>query len=72
VAQQPCLIYGRRPTHVHHVRFAEKRALGMEVSDEFTVPLCSVHRDTIHRIGEVTTPSKDYSSRSRNGRRCRV
>jgi len=50
VAQQPCLICGRRPTHAHHVRFAERRALGMKVSDEFTVPLCSVHHDAVHRI----------------------
>jgi hypothetical protein len=35
---------GRRPSHAHHVRFAQARALGMKVSDEFTVPLCSVHQ----------------------------
>ena len=50
VARQACLICGRRPTHAHHVRFAQTRALGM-VSDEFTVPLCSVHHDAVHRTG---------------------
>jgi hypothetical protein len=51
VAQQACLICGRRPTHAHHVRFAQMGALGMKVSDEFTVPLCSVHHDAVHRTG---------------------
>jgi DNA recombination protein Rad52 len=52
VARQPCLICGRRPTHAHHVRFAQRRALGMKVSDEFTVPLCSVHHDALHRASD--------------------
>ena len=52
VARQPCLICGRRPTHAHHVRFAQRRALGMKVSDEFVVPLCSVHHDALHRVGD--------------------
>jgi hypothetical protein len=51
VARQACLICGRRPTHAHHVRYAQARALGMKVSDEFTVPLCSVHHDAVHRTG---------------------
>ena len=51
VARQPCLICGRKPTHAHHVRFAQARALGLKVSDEFTVPLCSVHHDAIHLAG---------------------
>jgi hypothetical protein len=40
VAQQPCLICGRTPSDAHHVRFAQPRALGRKVSDEFTVPAC--------------------------------
>ena len=28
VAQQPCLICGRSPSHAHHLRFAQSRALG--------------------------------------------
>jgi ERF superfamily len=40
VAKQPCLICGRCPTDAHHLRFAQSRALGRKVSDEFTVPLC--------------------------------
>jgi DNA recombination protein Rad52 len=55
VARQPCLICGRRPSHPHHVRFAQRRALGMKVSDEFTVPLCSVHHDALHRVGDERT-----------------
>jgi hypothetical protein len=38
VAQQTCLVCGRRPCDAHHLRFAQSRALGRKVSDEFTVP----------------------------------
>src|ERR1035437_3071562 len=40
VASQPCLVCGRQPSDPHHLRFAQPRALGLKVSDEFTVPLC--------------------------------
>ena len=49
VASQPCLICGRCPAQAHHLRFAQPRALGMKVSDEFTVPLCNTHHDQLHR-----------------------
>jgi hypothetical protein len=49
VASQPCLICGRRPSDPHHLRFAQTRALGRKVSDEFTVPLCRVHHREAHR-----------------------
>ena len=52
VASQPCLICGRQPAQAHHVRFAQPRALGMKVSDEFTVPLCNTHHDQLHRTGD--------------------
>src|SRR5262249_55128072 len=39
VAQQPCLVCGRKPSDPHHLRFAQPRALGRKASDEFTVPL---------------------------------
>ena len=39
VAKHSCLICGRRPADAHHLRFAQSRALGRKVSDEFTVPL---------------------------------
>jgi len=46
VAKQPCLVCGRRPADPHHLRFAQSRALGCKVSDEFTVPLCrDPHRE---------------------------
>ena len=51
VAKQPCLICGRRPSHAHHLRFAQPRAMALKVSDEFTVPLCSSHHDEVHRTG---------------------
>ena len=52
VRRQPCLVCGRAPSHAHHVRHAQRQALGMKVSDEFTVPLCSVHHDAVHRTGD--------------------
>ena len=52
VASQPCLICGRRPSHAHHLRFAQRRAMGLKVSDEFTVPLCNGHHDELHRTGD--------------------
>jgi len=54
VAQQPCLICGRTPSDPHHLRFAQSRALGRKVSDEFTVPLCRGHHREVHRCGDET------------------
>ncbi|MGA8694600.1 MAG: ERF family protein [Xanthobacteraceae bacterium] len=51
VIKQPCLVCGRRPSDPHHLRFAQWRALGRKVSDEFTVPLCRTHHREIHRCG---------------------
>jgi hypothetical protein len=51
VAQHPCLICGRQPSDAHHLRFAQSRALGRKVSDEFTVPLCRGHHREVHRCG---------------------
>lgn len=51
VASQPCLICGRQPCDPHHVRFAQPRAIGMKVSDEFTVPLCRGHHRQLHQAG---------------------
>jgi hypothetical protein len=52
VAKQPCLICGRLPADAHHLRFAQSRALGCKVSDEFTVPLCRGHHREAHRGGD--------------------
>ena len=52
VIKQPCLVCGRRPPDPHHLRFAQSRALGRKVSDEFTVPLCRAHHREVHRYGE--------------------
>src|SRR5215218_6090671 len=48
VASKPCLVCGRAPCDAHHLRFAEPRALGRKVSDEFTVPLCRPHHRQVH------------------------
>jgi hypothetical protein len=52
VATQPCTVCGRQPSDPHHIRFAQKRALGRKVSDEFTVPLCRIHHRELHRRGD--------------------
>ena len=54
VAKRPCLICGRQPSDAHHLRFAQTRALGRKVSDEFTVPLCRGHHREVHRSGDET------------------
>jgi hypothetical protein len=51
VASQPCLVCGRRPSDPHHLRFAQPRAIGLKVSDEFTVPLCRGHHRQLHQAG---------------------
>ncbi len=55
VALQPCLVCGRQPSDPHHLRFAQPRALGLKVSDEFTVPLCRGHHRQLHQAGNETT-----------------
>jgi hypothetical protein len=52
VSQQPCLVCGRTPSDPHHLRFAQPRALGRKVSDEFTVPVCRLHHRELHRHGD--------------------
>jgi hypothetical protein len=54
IATQPCLVCGRVPSDAHHLRFAQARALGRKVSDEFTVPLCRTHHRELHRAGDET------------------
>jgi hypothetical protein len=34
------------------VRFAQPKALGRKVSDEFTVPLCRTHHRQVHQTGD--------------------
>ena len=51
VASHSCLLCGRSPSDPHHLRFAQTRALGLKVSDEFTVPLCRIHHRQLHRAG---------------------
>ncbi len=52
VASLPCLVCGRSPGHAHHVRYAQPRAMGRKVSDEWTVPLCATHHRALHSVGD--------------------
>ena len=51
VAAKPCLICGRNRAQAHHLRFAQPKAMGSKVSDEYTVPLCSLHHRLLHQTG---------------------
>lgn len=51
VSSQPCLLCSKQPSDPHHLRFAQPRALGIKVSDEFTVPLCRDHHRQLHHSG---------------------
>jgi hypothetical protein len=52
VATQPCIVCGRTPSEAHHIRFAQPRALGRKVSDEYTVPVCRLHHRDLHSYGD--------------------
>ena len=52
VAARPCLICGRCPSQAHHVRYAQPRALGRKVSDEWVAPLCVTHHRNLHGVGD--------------------
>jgi hypothetical protein len=52
VASQPCLICGRSPADAHHLKFTQPRAMGLKVSDEFTVPFCRIHHRDPHSVGD--------------------
>jgi hypothetical protein len=52
VAQQACLVCGRKPSDPHHLRHVQPRALGRRASDEFAVPLCRSHHRAVHRVGD--------------------
>lgn len=43
---------GAQPSDPHHLRFAQPRAIGLKVSDEFTVPLCCGHHRQLHQAGD--------------------
>ena len=57
---RPCALCGAaglsdlwpKPSDAHHLRFAQSRALGGKVSDEFTVPLCRGRHRQLHRHGD--------------------
>ena len=56
VASQPCVICGRSPSHAHHVKYAQRRGLGIKASDEFAVPLCATHHHQLHN----TTKEREW------------
>ena len=61
VAEQPCLVCGRRPSQAHHLRFAQPRAMGRKSSDEWVVPLCATHHRSLHDCGDEVAWWEDKS-----------
>lgn len=59
VASQACLVCGRQPCDPHYLRFAQPRAIGMKVGDEFTVSLCRGHHRQLHQAGSEGAWWKD-------------
>lgn len=51
VREHPCLVCRQSPCDAHHLKFAQPKALGRKVGDEFTVPLCRAHHHELHRQG---------------------
>ena len=51
VARLPCAVCGRTPAQAHHIQFAQPRALGRKVGDDYTVPLCAIHHRQLHNAG---------------------
>jgi hypothetical protein len=55
IGSLPCLVCGRTPSHAHHLRFAQPRAMGSKVSDEWAIPLCVTHHRALHDVGSEET-----------------
>jgi hypothetical protein len=43
VIAQSCLVCGRSPCDAHHVKITQPHAMGRNMSDRFTVPICRIH-----------------------------
>jgi hypothetical protein len=39
-------------SQAHHITFAQPRARGLKVGDQWVVPLCARHHDALHRAGD--------------------
>lgn len=51
VKAEPCLVCGYKPVDPHHLTFAQPKALGKKVGDQYVVPLCRDHHNKLHLDG---------------------
>jgi hypothetical protein len=47
----PCLVCKQPAGAAHHILFAQPRARGMKVGDNWTIPLCHQHHEGVHHYG---------------------
>ena len=52
IHEHGCCACGAKPVQAHHLTFAQPRARGLKVSDEFTVPVCLEHHNAAHAEGD--------------------
>ena len=52
VARQACAVCGRAPAQVHHLTFAQPKAMSRKAGDQWTVPLCALHHRDVHDAGD--------------------
>jgi hypothetical protein len=60
LTKQPCLVCGRTPSDPHHVGFAQHRALGRKVSDEYAaLPRSSSRSPSLWRRGDMVAEGRN-------------
>ena len=51
IASQACILCQDIPCQAHHITYAQHRGISQKVGDQWTIPLCFLHHDQLHRCG---------------------